>query len=530
MILRLANLIHPIHIFSGSKYSSVPVVTAARRRTFNRNQLSLPLLLRSPEIGLNRHLYCQESDQSFRVLSGFHSRNSLDDFHTQNATNKSSNASHNIYSDPMRIGSGNSNRSCYHGSFQGIGVLSLIAAKFSSTVSATCCWSAWILILLGAARNTQKGRNLSHLYRPHSWRRGILPTATTAAVLSTSMSRYSMVFANSFHPSVSCSSEDQEKDDDKSKNGNGDDNQESSSSSAEGSRGKETYSLLETTCDANKKVTGKPHPVDNRLVLFHFDSTTSTQDEAKTIAKGLSEASSPPDTFCVTATSQSNGRGTTGRQWLGAPGNVFVTIGIPVDVWMTKLMKERRIPLTLLPLKIGELTASLINSELEKCNAADATVTVKWPNDVLVDEKKISGTLIENASNWFLIGIGINVAHAPTVSTTGTDYGRPSVSLHDYCGDSKRHGSDQKARDLGVGIALSFHKWIYEDNSETAEMIVEGWKRWLNWDAELTMRNDTNRDEPRRVVKLLDVLPDGRIKVANKGDGKEEILVSDYFV
>ena len=83
---------------------------------------------------------------------------------------------------------------------------------------------------------------------------------------------------------------------------------------------------------------------------------------------------------------------------------------------------------------------------------------------------------------------------------------------------------------MGVELALSFHRWIYEEDSDTAETIVEGWKRWLNWDTELTMRNDADRDTPRRVVKLLDVLPDGRIKVANKVDGKEEILVSDYFV
>ena len=311
----------------------------------------------------------------------------------------------------------------------------------------------------------------------------------------------------------------------------------------------------ESTCDTNddNNNMGRPHPENNRLALFHFDSTTSTQDEAKSIAKGLKDASGQaPDAFCVTTTSQSNGRGTTGRQWLGAPGNVFVTIGIPVDVWMTRMHRERRIPLTLLPLKIGDLTASLVKNELNDCGAGDATVTVKWPNDVLVDGKKISGTLIENASDWFLIGIGINIAHAPAVPTTGTDYGRPSVSLLDYCSsgssicsnssddaeddcDSPQESKeeqdyrDQKARDLGVQLAFDFHRWIYED-SHNADSIVEGWKRWLDWDAQLTMRNDQDKEGPRRVVNLLNVLPDGRIRVANIEDGKEEILVSDYFV
>ncbi len=329
-----------------------------------------------------------------------------------------------------------------------------------------------------------------------------------------------MLFADAFHPSASYSSKETENDDEKS-----DEDHESSVSKSE------TNTLTGNTCDATNETSGDPHPDDDRLLLFHFDSTPSTQDEAKAIAKVLAESSAPPPyTFCVTATSQSKGRGTTGRQWLGAPGNVFVTIGIPVDVWMTKMIRERKIPLTLLPLKIGELTASLINNELINCEKGDAVVTVKWPNDVLVDGKKISGTLIENSSNWFLIGIGINVAHAPTVPTTGADYGRPSVSLNDFCGDSEREERDRKARDLGVQLAYNFHRWIYEEDSDTAEMIVGGWKRWLDWEAELTMRNDSNSEEPRKVVKLLDVLPDGRIKVADKRNGKEEILVSDYFV
>jgi BirA family biotin operon repressor/biotin-[acetyl-CoA-carboxylase] ligase len=348
------------------------------------------------------------------------------------------------------------------------------------------------------------------------------------------MSGYSALFAEAFHPSASDSTKNPEKEKDDS---------QSSVGSAFESMGSESDTKsdpppMNTTCDADVENAGKPHPDDDRLLLFHFDSTTSTQDEAKIIAKSLFESSSPsPESFCVTATTQSKGRGTTGRQWLGAPGNVFVTIGIPVDVMMTRMLRERKIPLTLLPLKVGDLTAALVRNELDTCGETAATVTVKWPNDVLVDDKKISGTLIENASDWFLIGVGINVAHAPTVPTTGTDYGRPSVSLSEYCGsggsssnseEESRRG--QTARDLGVRLALNFHRWIYEDTS-TAESIVEGWKRWLDWDTELTMRNDGNsKVGPKRVVRLLDVLPDGRIRVKNAGDGKEEVLVSDYFV
>jgi len=361
----------------------------------------------------------------------------------------------------------------------------------------------------------------------------------------------------------------------------------------------------ESTCEANQNndeghnngdddplPEGTPHPEDDRLWLYHYESTNSTQDQAKRIAEHLSSLSSslssssssllpsPPTSFCVTASMQTKGRGTSGRHWMGAPGNVFVTMGVPTRTWMTTLLRDRKIPLTLLPLTIGTLVAELVQSELDHCGGTNANtdtdtntdsaaaaaaaaanaavVTAKWPNDVLVDGKKISGTLIESSPNgdWFLIGIGINVAHAPTVPTTGTDYGRAAVSLREYgcCGSKDDDDDDDdgqkssRARALGVKLALGFHRWMQantdgdNDNHNgnhnhtqraTAESIVEGWTKWLDKDAEWTIRNDGGPPGAGRrpkVVRLLDVLPDGRIRVRNKDTGAEEILVSDYFV
>jgi BirA family biotin operon repressor/biotin-[acetyl-CoA-carboxylase] ligase len=41
--------------------------------------------------------------------------------------------------------------------------------------------------------------------------------------------------------------------------------------------------------------------------------------------------------------------------------------------------------------------------------------TIKWPNDILVDDKKISGILIEYSGDYVVIGVGINVNSNPTV-------------------------------------------------------------------------------------------------------------------
>ena len=164
-----------------------------------------------------------------------------------------------------------------------------------------------------------------------------------------------------------------------------------------------------TSCAANNDMDDrKPqfsyHPDDENLYLYHFDETPSTQDEAKIIAEELAGSTSARPSrlqhalpsFVVSATSQTNGRGTSGRQWLGAPGNIFVTIGIPQSSWL-KLQNKKgsgssrtgSIPLTLLPLKVGTEVAKLISEKLndstichnQMSSSSSPRVTVKWPND-----------------------------------------------------------------------------------------------------------------------------------------------------
>jgi biotin-(acetyl-CoA carboxylase) ligase len=205
------------------------------------------------------------------------------------------------------------------------------------------------------------------------------------------------------------------------------------------------------------------HPNDETLLLYHFESTSSTQDEAKKIV--LADDCSTAKAFCVTATEQTNGRGTSGRLWMGVRGNTFVTIGIPQKAWMGL----KNVPLSLLPLRIGSLVANRVQGLLDKCGDDDdkadpqpPMVAVKWPNDVLVDEKKISGVLIESSANgdWFLIGIGVNLAYAPPVPTSGPNNGRQSTCIQDICPPSSDLDLQDAACRLGVDLAHDVNQWL----------------------------------------------------------------------
>ena len=59
-------------------------------------------------------------------------------------------------------------------------------------------------------------------------------------------------------------------------------------------------------------------------------------------------------------------------------------------------------------------------------------VFLKWPNDVLIDKKKVCGILMEMEDDYLLIGIGCNVMVAPIIENEGDDSGRQSTCVVDH--------------------------------------------------------------------------------------------------
>ena len=93
---------------------------------------------------------------------------------------------------------------------------------------------------------------------------------------------------------------------------------------------------------------------------------------------------------------------------------MFLTVALPFSE-----LKLR--PVTLLPLRVGTLIAPQIASRLAAPHGR--RVALKWPNDVLIGEDKVSGVLIEMDGDDLLVGIGVNLRYAPDVPTSGADRG-----------------------------------------------------------------------------------------------------------
>jgi BirA family biotin operon repressor/biotin-[acetyl-CoA-carboxylase] ligase len=120
----------------------------------------------------------------------------------------------------------------------------------------------------------------------------------------------------------------------------------------------------------------------------HRASTGSTSVDAHELAL----AGAPHGTL-VTAGEQREGRGRHGRRWHAPPGGALLCSLVLRD------------PPALLPIAAGVAVAELVGPQAQ----------LKWPNDVLLAGRKVSGILIEGRpqEHWAVLGIGVNVALAP---------------------------------------------------------------------------------------------------------------------
>jgi len=129
------------------------------------------------------------------------------------------------------------------------------------------------------------------------------------------------------------------------------------------------------------------HTASNTLgrPRLHLRVTTSTNDRARALAHD-----GAPHGTLVTAGEQRAGRGRQGRTWSAPAGRALL------------LSLVLRDPPALLPLAAALAVAQV----------AGADARIKWPNDVLVDGRKVAGILAEGRPHegWAVLGIGINVA------------------------------------------------------------------------------------------------------------------------
>ncbi|WP_333023759.1 biotin--[acetyl-CoA-carboxylase] ligase [Wolbachia endosymbiont of Pentidionis agamae] len=134
--------------------------------------------------------------------------------------------------------------------------------------------------------------------------------------------------------------------------------------------------------------------------IYHYKKISSTHLEAlNLIDSGIF------DETVILADEQTCGRGRIERKWISPLGNLYASF----------IINERTNPDRLTEF-VYIISLAIGNTLLSN----DINVQYKWPNDVLVDGKKIAGILLSKPSNkdWLVVSIGVNIVCAPLPHTT----------------------------------------------------------------------------------------------------------------
>ena len=142
-----------------------------------------------------------------------------------------------------------------------------------------------------------------------------------------------------------------------------------------------------------------------KLKVLKYKIIKSTNDVAiKLIKKNLHQPT------LIKANKQTRGRGTMGKKWISKNGNLFISIFFEFN---PKLLNFKQ---------YAELNAFVLKKILTKY--VIKKVKIKWPNDLLIEKKKVCGILQEvltfNDKFFLIVGIGINTYFAPEIGKTKT--------------------------------------------------------------------------------------------------------------
>jgi BirA family biotin operon repressor/biotin-[acetyl-CoA-carboxylase] ligase len=151
-----------------------------------------------------------------------------------------------------------------------------------------------------------------------------------------------------------------------------------------------------------------PYPwefTDRGFNVLYYPEVSSTMDTAKDLAR-----KNCPDFTVIVAGRQTKGRGRLKRRWLSDDGGLYFTMVLRPDI---PVLLSSRVNF------LASLTLAHVLREMLQIDAA-----VKWPNDILVDGRKISGMLSELEAEtdrvlFINIGMGINVNNDPSVAEPG---------------------------------------------------------------------------------------------------------------
>ena len=267
---------------------------------------------------------------------------------------------------------------------------------------------------------------------------------------------------------------------------------------------KKGYRLLEDQKDL-LTYNNISHKLDTEVMggnIVHFNAIDSTNDYAKKIAI------QHPEGTVIISEEQTKGKGRIGRKWYSKFGE---------GIWMSVILKP-----DMMPQKAPFITLIAGASIAKVLNDLGVGTTVKWPNDIIINNKKVAGILTELSAeigkiNYIVLGIGINVK----TMEFSQEISEIATSLY-------KEGYKISRVDIVRSILEEFEKlylkYINEDSKEEVLNICREYSAIIGKDAYLI------KGEEKELVRCLDMNQEGNLVVRTKDNIIKEIISGEVSI
>ncbi|MCC6545186.1 MAG: biotin--[acetyl-CoA-carboxylase] ligase [Nitrospirae bacterium] len=270
------------------------------------------------------------------------------------------------------------------------------------------------------------------------------------------------------------------------------------------SKGYRLVEIPDRLCPDKIRDTLKTKTIGKKILFF--DEVGSTNDVAmESGAKGLAEG------LVILSEGQSHGKGRMGRTWV-SPGNV----NIYISILLRPDISPQYAPVMTMMSAISTARAITEVTGLE--------TTIKWPNDILIDRKKVSGILTEmNAEqeriNYIAAGIGINVNMKK--QDFPEDLRMPATSLSECLGK----------RVDRMNLLFALINTLEQDYEELKNYGVKSiFRRWRNGCDILKRRIQVSLPGEQITGVAEDLSPEGGLIMILDRGGKRVIYAGDVTI
>lgn len=264
---------------------------------------------------------------------------------------------------------------------------------------------------------------------------------------------------------------------------------------------------------------------DISFIVRVFDEIPSTNLAAKDLIKNFESQEqatstktkkiSQKEVQVIQAIRQTNGYGKLGRQWYMQEGDVAVSF-----LWFRPEIRLSQVT------ELTFVMSIALSETIKEWGVEDTRISLKWPNDVLLDGGKVGGCLLEfeaesgnsDSLRYLIVGIGVNLVGKPLPENVMF----PTACLKDFV----EHVPDSRAfvKSLSKRIAKKLVVW----KKQGFDPIRKQWeaRAWMKENIIRAAINDKNVIEGR----FMGLAEDGALLIRSIENGREvKVYAADVF-